>query len=152
METIVGLGRLLWRRPKTHRQAPAPSGTGQAIQEREQQAAHGRILAYARRMPHEQRMCDESRVASVTAWKMSGHPAHVSLRPGEWQSSPGVEGRTDQNIRIVSVHQSHDQRYAWVYGHTLECEWESADCNAPFCRELLVDVDVLAANAAGGWP
>ena len=84
---------------------------------------------------------------------MPAQGAHVSVRPGEWQPSPGVEGRTCHDIRIVSVHGvSHDHRYAWVYGHGLECTWESADCTAPFCWELLIDVNVLAATAAGERP
>lgn len=68
----------------------------------------------------------------------------VSMRPGEWQSSPGVPGHSYRDIRIVSVHDSHDPEYAWVYGHGLECAWESADCTAPWCCELLVSVHVLA--------
>ncbi|MEU4777446.1 hypothetical protein [Micromonospora sp. NPDC023633] len=75
----------------------------------------------------------------------------VKVRPGEWQASPGVPGHTQHDIRIVSVHESHDQAYAWVYGHGLECSWPTADCTAPWCFELLVSVDVLAA-AAGARP
>jgi hypothetical protein len=83
---------------------------------------------------------------------MPGPGARVSVRPGEWQLSPGIEGHTCHDIRIVSIHESQDPRYAWVYGHGLECAWESADCTAPFCWELLVKVDVLVATAAGEWP
>ena len=61
MGRIVGLWKLLWHRPEYRRQALTARGTGQAIQEREQQAAHGRILAYARRMPREQRVRDRER-------------------------------------------------------------------------------------------
>ncbi|MFI6783282.1 hypothetical protein [Micromonospora sp. NPDC050276] len=49
----------------------------------------------------------------------------------------------------MSVHDSHDPAWAWVCGHGLECAWESSDCTKPWCWELLVKVDVLAATAAG---
>ncbi|MGV9213884.1 hypothetical protein ACTFTM_18680 [Micromonospora sp. RB23] len=78
--------------------------------------------------------------------------ARVSVRPGEWQPSPGIEGQTCHDIVIVKVHQSHDPRFAWVYGHGPECSWSTADCTAPFCWEVLVSVDVLAATASGQRP
>lgn len=76
----------------------------------------------------------------------------VSVRAGEWQTAPGVNAHTRHDIVIVRVHKSADPEYAWVYGHGPECSWESADCDVPFCWEMLVKVDVLAAAAAGGRP
>ncbi|GAA2195021.1 hypothetical protein [Micromonospora lupini] len=76
----------------------------------------------------------------------------VSVRPTEWQPSPGIEGQTYHDIVIVSVHDSHDPRFAWVYGHGPDCSWESSDCTAAFCFEVLVSVDVLAAAAASDRP
>ncbi|MCX5066875.1 hypothetical protein OOJ91_13570 [Micromonospora lupini] len=88
----------------------------------------------------------------MTARTMPGPGARVSVRPTEWQSSPGIEGQTYHDIVIVSVHESDDPRFAWVYGHGPECSWESSDCARPFCFEVLVSVDVLAAVAAGERP
>ncbi|MBQ0906962.1 hypothetical protein [Micromonospora sp. U21] len=85
----------------------------------------------------------------MTARMMPGPGARVSVRAGEWQSSPGNPGHTDHVVVIVSVHESHDPAYAWVYGHGPDCAWESADCTAPFCFEMLIDVDVLATAVAG---
>ncbi|RQW97366.1 hypothetical protein DLJ59_29290 [Micromonospora inaquosa] len=85
----------------------------------------------------------------MTARAMPAQGTRVSIRPGEWQIRPGQPGHTYHDIRVVSVHDSHDPAYAWVYGHGLECAWESADCTAPFCWELLVKVEVLVATAAG---
>ncbi|MEU5950535.1 hypothetical protein ABZ793_34040 [Micromonospora sp. NPDC047465] len=76
----------------------------------------------------------------------------MSVRPGEWQASPGITGHTHHDIRVVHVHASHDPEWAWVYGHGLECSWPSADCTAPWCWELLIAVDVLTATAAGDRP
>ncbi|MEV1016092.1 hypothetical protein AB0I89_10075 [Micromonospora sp. NPDC049801] len=78
--------------------------------------------------------------------------ARVSVRPGEWQSSPGIEGQTHHTIVIVKVHESHDPRFAWVYGHGPDCSWSTADCAVPWCFEVLVSVDVLAAAVAGQRP
>ncbi|MEH1166043.1 hypothetical protein V6V47_11730 [Micromonospora sp. CPCC 205539] len=74
------------------------------------------------------------------------------LRPGEWQLNPGTPAHTSHEIRIVSVRDSHDPAYAWVYGHGPECSWESADCTAPYCWDVLVSVDVLAATTTGERP
>jgi hypothetical protein len=76
----------------------------------------------------------------------------VSVAPGEWQASPGITGQTYHDIRVVHLYASHDPAWMWVYGHGLECSWPSADCTAPWCWELLVSVDVLAATAAGDRP
>ncbi|MET8254780.1 hypothetical protein [Micromonospora sp. NPDC005197] len=88
----------------------------------------------------------------MTARQMPGPGTRMSVRPTEWQPSPGIEGQTHHDIVIVSVHESHDPRFAWVYGHGPDCAWESADCSQPFCFEVLVSVDVLAAAAAGARP
>jgi hypothetical protein len=88
----------------------------------------------------------------MTGRTMPEPGTRVSVAPREWQPSPGIEGQTAHDIVIVSVHESHDPRFAWVYGHGPECSWSTADCVAPFCWELLVDVDVLAATAAGERP
>ncbi|MFG3709232.1 hypothetical protein ACGF7U_31500 [Micromonospora sp. NPDC047670] len=85
----------------------------------------------------------------MTARTMPAAGDRVSVRPGEWQSSPGIVGQTYHDIRIVHIHQSHDAVWAWVYGHGMECAWPSADCDRPWCWELLVAVEVLAATAAG---
>ncbi|WP_146605706.1 hypothetical protein [Micromonospora craterilacus] len=52
----------------------------------------------------------------------------------------------------MSAHQSHDPKYAWVYGHGIDCSWESSDCTQPWCFEILVRVDVLTAAAAQPAP
>lgn len=83
----------------------------------------------------------------MTARRYPAAGTRVSVRPTQWQPSPGIEGQTFHDIVIVSVHDSHDPRFAWVYGHGPECSWPTADCAAPFCWELLVSVDVLAATA-----
>ncbi|MET7949195.1 hypothetical protein [Micromonospora sp. NPDC005324] len=88
----------------------------------------------------------------MTARTMPIPGTRLSVRPGEWQTAPGQPGHTYHDIRIVSVHESPDPAHAWVRGHGLECAWESADCDKPFCFEVLVDVDVLAATAAGERP
>ncbi|MET8043698.1 hypothetical protein ABZU25_22890 [Micromonospora sp. NPDC005215] len=84
----------------------------------------------------------------MTARTMPTPGTRVSVRAGEWQTAPGVDAHTSHVIDIVSVHDSHDPAYSWVYGHGPECSWESADCTAPFCWELLVKVDVLTAAAS----
>jgi hypothetical protein len=73
----------------------------------------------------------------------------LSIRAGEWLIGPGQPGHTYHDLRIVSVHDSDDPAFAWVRGHGMECAWESSDCTAPWCWELLVDVDVLAVVATG---
>ncbi|MFI7592805.1 hypothetical protein [Micromonospora sp. NPDC049359] len=78
--------------------------------------------------------------------------ARVSVRPSQWQPSPGIEGQTHHTIVIVKVHESHDPRFAWVYGHGPDCGWSTADCAVPWCFEVLVSVDVLAAAVAGQRP
>ncbi|MEV5768324.1 hypothetical protein AB0L34_27635 [Micromonospora sp. NPDC052213] len=88
----------------------------------------------------------------MTARTMPAAGDRVSVRAGEWQPSPGIVGQTYHDLRVVSVHESHDPAYAWVYAHGVDCAWESADCTAPWCFELLVAVDVLAATAAGDRP
>ncbi|MGC4770119.1 hypothetical protein ACLQ25_14265 [Micromonospora sp. DT44] len=76
----------------------------------------------------------------------------VSVAPREWQPSPGIEGQTYHDIVIVNIQDSDDPRFAWVHGHGVECSWATADCTAPWCYEVLVGVDVLAATAAGERP
>ncbi|SCL31821.1 hypothetical protein GA0070616_4338 [Micromonospora nigra] len=74
----------------------------------------------------------------------------VSVRPHEWQPTPGIEGQTCHDLKVVSVHDNpDDSRFAWVRAHGIDCSWPTADCTAPWCWEVLVSVDVLAAVAAG---
>ncbi|MEU1363185.1 hypothetical protein ABZ356_25450 [Micromonospora zamorensis] len=88
----------------------------------------------------------------MTARTMPAPGARVTVRPGEWKPGPDGEGHTYHDIVVVSVHESHDPAYWWVYGHGPECSWETADCVKPFCFEVLVKADVLAATAAGERP
>ncbi|MBM0275073.1 hypothetical protein [Micromonospora tarensis] len=74
------------------------------------------------------------------------------MRPGDWLVEPGRPGHIHYDIRVVSIHDSSDPAYHWVRGHGLECTWESAECTAPWCWEVLVDVDVLAEAADGATP
>ncbi|MCG5470916.1 hypothetical protein LADH09A_004888 [Micromonospora sp. LAH09] len=88
----------------------------------------------------------------MTARTMPGPGTRLSVRPGEWKPGPDGDGHTYHDIVVVSVHESHEPAYWWVYGHGPECSWESADCTQPWCFEVLVDLDVLAATAAGERP
>ncbi|MBM0275789.1 hypothetical protein [Micromonospora tarensis] len=85
----------------------------------------------------------------MTDQTMPAAGTRVSVRPGDWLISPGQPGHTYHDIRVVSVHDSDDPAFVWLRGHGLECAWESSDCTAPWCWELLVDVDVLAEAADG---
>ncbi|MFC5925802.1 hypothetical protein [Micromonospora vulcania] len=85
----------------------------------------------------------------MTAPAMPEPGSRLSLRAGEWQMVPGTPAYTYHDIRVVSVHPSEDTAWSWVRGHGPECSWPSADCTAPWCWEVLVSVDALAAAAAG---
>lgn len=76
----------------------------------------------------------------------------VSVRPGEWQPLHDVHGDSYRDFVVVSVHASLNPSWAWVYGHDVDCTYESADCAQPWCVEVLIAIDVLAAIAAGERP
>ncbi|MEV4846634.1 hypothetical protein AB0K20_25855 [Micromonospora matsumotoense] len=148
--------RGLWSWLASVRSTP-PTGIGQRIQEAEQAAARDRLIAQARRrtaIEHGyprpgrgiRRASRESRARGLPmndATLAAAEGVRVRLEPHQWQSSPGVLGQHALTIDLVRVHESWELGMVWVYAHLLGCHWESSDCRAPWCQELLLDADVL---------